>query len=341
MVQTCQGEKLNANHIIIASGSKPGHIPIPGIEHCMNSDDIFSLEELPKSLTVLGGGYIAVEMAQIMQSLGVKTTLVARNKLLTGVDQELIEPLVESMTKYGLDVRRSTPFTSISKQANGLMRVNFKNGEFVESEKVLSALGRPANTESMLLENAGVETNKSGQIIVDDYLNTNVPGIYALGDVAQGCPALTPVAVRSGRILSERLFNNKPHLKPNYNNIATVIFSHPPIGSVGLTEEGATAIHGAENIKVYRSKFINMFYSPAASDSKKHHSLFKLICLKQSNGDEKVIGCHIIGRNADEMMQGVSVAMTMGATKQDFDNSVAIHPTGSEELVLMDANFIS
>lgn len=165
-------------------------------------------------------------------------------------------------------------------------------------------------------------------------------GVYAIGDVTAGAPQLTPVAIRAGRILAERLFNNKPALKMCYDKIATVIFSHPTIGTVGLSEEAAIAKHGADKVKVYRSKFTNMFFSPALTDEKKHRSLFKVICALEADGIERVVGCHCIGRNVDEMMQGISIAITMGATKQDFDNSVAIHPTASEEFVLMDANFI-
>jgi len=165
-----------------------------------------------------------------------------------------------------------------------------------------------------------------------------VPGIYAIGDVTNQV-TLTPVAIRQGRIVAERIFNNKPHLKMCYDNIATVIFSHPTIGCVGLTEEQARAKWG-DSVKIYRSEFINMFYSPGQSDDVKLKSMFKLICHIEADGTERVVGCYCIGKSVDEMMQGISIAITMGATKQDFDNSVAIHPTASEEFVLMDAKFI-
>lgn len=148
------------------------------------------------------------------------------------------------------------------------------------------------------------------------------------------------MAIRAGRILAERLFNSKPNLKMNYNNICTVVFSHPPIGVIGYTEQEAKEKFGEDKVTTHKSKFINMFYSPALTQEKKHHSLIKVICHKETDDIERVVGCHCIGRNVDEMMQGVSIAITMGATKQDFDNSVAIHPTGSEEFVLMDANLI-
>ena len=175
--------------------------------------------------------------------------------------------------------------------------------------------------------------------MVDEFQNTNVPGIYAIGDVTNQVN-LTPVAIRQGRIVSERVFNGQKDLKMCYDNIATVIFSHPPIGSVGLKEEEAVKKWGEDKVKCYRSKFINMFYSPAMTQEKKQSSLFKVICHVEDSGVERVVGCFAIGKGVDEMMQAISIAVTMGATKQDFDNSVAIHPTASEEWVLMDAKIV-
>ena len=199
-------------------------------------------------------------------------------------------------------------------------------------------MGRPPLFEPLKLENAGIVVEKNA-IKVDEYQNTNVPGIYAIGDVTNQM-GLTPVAIRQGRLVSERIFNNQPNLKMCYDNIATVIFSHPPIGCVGLTEEQARSKFGQDSVKCYKSEFINMFYSPGQSDDVKLKSLFKVICHTEADGTERVVGCHCIGKGVDEMMQGISIAITMGATKQDFDNSVAIHPTASEEFVLMDAKFI-
>jgi glutathione reductase (NADPH) len=201
----------------------------------MNSDDVFAMEKLPESIIVLGGGYIAVEMAQIMAAFGVKTTLLARNKMLTLVDQELIPILQNCMKKLNLDARLATPWNSVEKLPDGLYRVNLADGTHIDAHAVLSALGRPPNFAPLKLENAGVVIEKNA-IKVDEYQNTNVDGIYAIGDVTNQV-TLTPVAIRQGRIVAERIFNNKPSLKMNYENIATVIFSHPPIGCVGLTEE--------------------------------------------------------------------------------------------------------
>lgn len=297
------------------------------------------MEELPKSMIVLGGGYIAVEIAQVMQAFGVKTTMLVRDIPLRHVDKEVVDLLVENMKKLDLDVKLKTPFTKVTRDADsGLLTVHTeKEDEVFQAESVLFALGRPPKVKNLGLEEIGVEVVK-GAIKVDDHHNTTVPGIYAIGDVISR-PQLTPVAIRAGRILSERLFNNRTDLKMNYENIATAIFSHPPIGLVGLTESQAVERYGTEKVKVYRSKFTNMFYSLAKEDKKKLSTLFKLICLIREDGQEQIVGCHCIGRGADEMLQLVSVALNMGATKRDFDNTVAIHPTASEEFVLMDPKF--
>ena len=274
-----------------------------------------------------------------MQAFGVKTTILIRDIPLRHVDKEVVDLLVENMKKLDLDVRLKTPFTKVTRDADsGLLTVHTeKEDEIFQAEKVLFALGRPPKVKNLGLEEIGVELEK-GAIKVDEHHNTTVPGIYAIGDVINQ-PQLTPVAIRAGRILSERLFNNRTDLKMNYENIATVIFSHPPIGLVGLTEAQAVERYGTERVKVYRSKFTNMFYSLAKEDKKKLSTLFKLICLIREDGQELIVGCHCIGRGADEMLQLVSVALNMGATKRDFDNTVAIHPTASEEFVLMDPKF--
>jgi glutathione reductase (NADPH) len=203
---------------------------------------------------------------------------------------------------------------------------------------VLLAIGRPPNTELLGLENTSVKLDSKGFIQVDEFSNTTQPGVYAVGDVTDA-PALTPVAIRAGRILSERLFNQREGLKMNFANVPSVIFSHPPIGTIGLNESEAALKFGKENVTTHKSGFGNMFYS-LKPEGHKPQSLFKLICHRESSGAERVVGVHAIGRGVDEMMQGLSIAMNMGATKQDFDNSVAIHPTASEEFVLMDAKFV-
>jgi glutathione reductase (NADPH) len=337
-VSTSEGRLLEADHIMIASGSYPQTPQFPGAEHCWSSDDIFSMDDIPASMVVIGGGYIGIEMAQILQALGCKVTLVVRSQMLRGhVDQEIIPTLQENMTKLGLEYRVNCAHTSVEKINNCSYKVNLKDGTSIEAERVLCAIGRPPNTEALKLENAGVKLDNKGAIQVDDYQNTNVEGIYAIGDVTNQV-SLTPVAIRQGRLVSQRIFNGE-NVKMNYDNIATVIFSHPPIGSVGLTEELAKAKWGEEAVLCYRSKFVNMYYSPADTQEKKQSSFFKTITHIEEDKTERVVGVFAIGKGVDEMMQGISIAVTMGATKQDFDNSVAIHPTASEEWVLMDANF--
>ena len=218
-----------------------------------------------------------------------------------------------------------------------MFRVKFPDGTHVDAERVLSAVGRKPNLEPMKLDKAGVKIER-GAVAVDEYQNTNVPGIYAIGD-ATNQVNLTPVAIRQGRLVSERIFNNQPHLKMKYEGIPSVIFSHPPTGMIGITEEQARKKYGSEKVKVYKSRFVNMFYSPA-QDDKKLKSIFKLVCHVEADGTERVVGVFAHGKGVDEMIQGISIAFNMGATKQDFDNSVAIHPTASEEFVLMDAKFL-
>lgn len=237
-----------------------------------------------------------------------------------------------------MKVLLNSPHDKVVKNEDGSLSVVLKSGDKIDCDKCLIATGRPPNVEPLKLNIPGVETNK-GAIKVDEFQNTNVKGVYALGDVTNQVN-LTPVAVRCGRMLSERLFNGRTDLKMNYDNVATIVFSHPPIGAVGINQAQAEEKFGAENVTTYKSSFINMFYSSSFEPEKRQDSLFKLICHKQENGTEKVVGVFGCGKGIDEMMQGVSVAINMGATKQDFDNSVAIHPTASEELVLMNTHYV-
>jgi len=254
----------------------------------------------------------------------------------------VVDVLVHSMKQSGMDVRLESPHESVVQEADGSYTVNLQSGQKINSEKVLLAMGRPPSTKGLGLETTGVEIAKSGHVVVDEFQNTNQQGVYAVGDVTV-CPALTPVAVRAGRILSERLFNNRTDLKMDYDLVPTTIFSHPPIGTVGLSEENAVKAFGKENVSAYKSSFVNMFYGLMPPDSKspeRPKSMFKLITHHEPEGVERVVGVHGIGRGIDEMMQTTAVAMKMGASKQDFDNTVAIHPTASEELVLMDTKYV-
>ena len=248
------------------------------------------------------------------------------------------------MKKLGVEVKLDSPHESVTKEADGSLSVKLKSGEIIPCDKCLVALGRPPNVEPLALQNTGVEIVK-GAIKVDELQNTTVPGVYAIGDVTDQV-TLTPVAIRAGRVLVERIFNNRPDLKVNYNDIATIIFSHPPIGTVGLSAEQAVKNFGEDQVKVFTSGFTNMFYSPA-EEQHKQKSMFKVVTqvTGEDNGHDykhlKVVGVHGIGRGIDEMMQGISIAITMGANKQDFDNSLAIHPTASEEFVLFEPRFVN
>ncbi|MDU2963476.1 MAG: FAD-dependent oxidoreductase, partial [Streptococcus salivarius] len=230
--------------------------------------------------------------------------------------------------KSGPTLHTHANATEVVKNADDSLTISFDNGETITVDCLIWAIGRAANTSGFGLEKTGVKLTEKGTIYSDEFENTSVPGIYALGDVT-GKLDLTPVAVKAGRQLSERLFNNKADAKLDYTDVATVVFSHPVIGSVGLTEEKAIAKYAAENIKVYKSSFTPMY---TALGDNRQPSTMKLVTL---GDDEKIIGLHGIGYGVDEMIQGFSVAIKMGATKADFDNTVAIHPTGSEEFVTM------
>lgn len=314
-----EGVKYTAEHIMIASGSLPlVDTSYPGAELCGNSDDFFLWEELPKTAVVIGGGYIGIELAQILHALGVKVTLIVRSRMLRFLDQDLHDVLVENMVKMGLDLRLETSQTSVAKNDDGTFTVALNKGDPLVVDKVLGCVGRPPNVEPLCLQNTGIQVAK-GAVVVDEFQNTTVPGVYAIGDVTNQI-TLTPVAIRAGRIVSERIFNGREGLKMDYNNVATVVFSHPVIGTVGLSETDAKAKFGEENVQVFNSSFTNMFYSPALE----HHKLsskFKVVCQKTGpdNGKDnrhlKVVGVHGIGKGIDEMMQGISIAVSMGATK--------------------------
>ena len=323
------GERYTAPHILIATGGHALYPNIPGSEYGITSDGFFELDEVPKRTAVIGGGYIAVEVAGVLNALGSDTHLfVRKDRPLRTFDKDIINVLVDEMAKSGPTLHTHANATEVVKNADDSLTISFDNGETVTVDCLIWAIGRAANTSGFGLEKTGVELTERGNIYSDAFENTSVPGIYALGDVT-GKLDLTPVAVKAGRQLSERLFNNKADAKLDYTDVATVVFSHPVIGSVGLTEEKAIAKYGAENIKVYKSSFTPMY---TALGDNRQPSTMKLVTLGE---DEKIIGLHGIGYGVDEMIQGFSVAIKMGATKADFDNTVAIHPTGSEEFVTM------
>ena len=322
------GELIRAKHIVIATGAHPSIPNIPGAELGGSSDDVFAWEELPESVAILGAGYIAVELAGVLHTFGVKTDLfVRRDRPLRSFDSYIVEGLVNEMERTNLPLHTHKVPVKLEKTAEGIT-IHFEDGTSHTASQVIWATGRRPNVKGLKLEKAGVTLNERGFIQVDEYQNTVVEGIYALGDVT-GEKELTPVAIKAGRTLSERLFNGKTTAKMDYSTIPTVVFSHPAIGTVGLTEEQAIKEYGQDQIKVYKSSFASMY---SAVTSNRQESRFKLIT---AGSEEKVVGLHGIGYGVDEMIQGFAVAIKMGATKADFDATVAIHPTASEEFVTM------
>ncbi|HHF2370638.1 TPA: glutathione-disulfide reductase, partial [Haemophilus influenzae] len=323
-------EQVTADHILIATGGRPYRPNIKGQEYGIDSDGFFALTELPKRAAVIGAGYIAVELSGVLNSLGVEThLLVRRHAPMRNQDPLIVETLVEMLEQDGIQLHTNSTPSEIVKNADGSLTVKCDGQSDVTVDCVIWAAGRVPATDKIGLENAGVETNERGYVKVDKYQNTNVKGIYAVGDIIENGIELTPVAVAAGRRLSERLFNNKPSEYLDYSLVPTVVFSHPPIGTVGLTEPQAIEQYGAENVKIYKSSFTAMY---TAVTQHRQPCKMKLVCVGK---DEKVVGLHGIGFGVDEMIQGFAVAIKMGATKADFDNTVAIHPTGSEEFVTM------
>ncbi len=323
------GERFSADHILIATGTKPSWPHIPGAELGIDSDGFFALPGLPARTAVVGAGYIAVELAGVLHALGSKTHLFVRqDSALRNFDPMLRDTLMEVMDAEGPKVHRQSVPKAIVKNADGSLTLQLNNGEMCVVDCVVWAIGRVPDTSGLNLEAAGVRVDARGYIESDKYERTNVPNVYAVGDVT-GKIELTPVAVAAGRRLSERLFNNKPDEHLNYENVPTVVFSHPPIGTVGLTEPQARARYGDDQVKVYQSGFTAMY---TAVTRHRQPARMKLVCV---GPEERIVGIHGIGYGMDEMLQGFAVALKMGATKKDFDDTVAIHPTASEEFVTM------
>ena len=323
------GEILTANHILIATGTKAYRPDIEGAEFGIDSNGFFDLKQLPKRTAIVGSGYIAVELAGVLNSLGSNVSLFIRSQQpLRKLDQFLGEALLENMQHEHIEVQTQAQLDKITKLADGSLMLYLKSGIQHHVDCLIWAIGRIPNTASLLHKHTNIQLDEEGFIQVDKFQNTTQPGIYAVGDVI-GKIELTPVAVAAGRKLAERLFNNKPDEYFDYDNIATVVFSHPPIGTVGLTEKEAIDKFGQENIKIYHSSFTSMY---TAVTKHRQATKMKLIC---SGIDEKIVGIHGIGYGMDEILQGFAVALKMGATKKDFDNTVAIHPTSAEEFVTM------
>ncbi len=322
-------ETFTAEHIVIAVGGRPMVPDLPGATLGITSDGFFELDNQPRKVAVIGAGYTSVEIAGLLRALGSEVTMLLRRAhFLNDFDSMLREELMVQMRADGVRIITDTKIASVEKSAGGLC-ITQQNGEVVEDlDTLLWAIGRQPNTDRLDLRATGVVVDGSGAIPTDAYQATNVAGIYAIGDVI-GKIDLTPVAIAAGRRLADRVFGGMKERKLDYENIATVLFTHPPIGSVGLTEQQAVKAHGAANVKVYESRFTPMYY---AFTRRKVKCTMKLVAAGET---EKIVGCHVIGQGADELMQGFAVAVRMGATKRDFDDTVAIHPTIAEELVTM------
>ncbi|MBX2839929.1 MAG: glutathione-disulfide reductase [Gammaproteobacteria bacterium] len=322
------GDTVTAERIILAPGGVPRMPEIPGNEHAITSDGFFELQQQPKKALVIGAGYIAVELAGLLQALGTDTTLAIRHEhFLRGFDDMLSSELMTAMEASGVTVQKTFQTARLEKEG-ALVSAVGENGDILAGfDTIIMAIGRIPNTQGLGLETAGVELDERGYIPVDTYQETNVPGVFALGDVT-GQAELTPVAIAAGRRLADRIYNHQTDRHLSYENIATVVFSHPPIGTVGLSEQSAREQWG-DDVAVFTTRFTPMY---AAFTEHRTPTSMKLVVVGE---EQKVVGCHIIGLGADEMLQGFAVAIRMGATKRDFDDTVAIHPTSSEELVTM------
>jgi glutathione reductase (NADPH) len=322
------GRRVQGGRIVIATGGRPTVPDIPGAELGITSDGFFELESRPQRVLIAGSGYIAVELAGVFRAMGSDVQLVVRKDgVLRDFDAMLGAELMEAMARDGIDLVRRVVPKSVEQTDDGLVLQAADGRHFGPVDSLVWAIGRSPNTESLDAEKAGVERDPWGFVPTDKFQQTNVDHIFALGDVT-GRAQLTPVAIAAGRRLADRLYGGMEGRHLEYELIPTVIFSHPPIGTVGLSEEMARQLYG-DDVKVYQSGFTGMYY---ALGTDKRRSVMKLVT---AGDDEKVVGCHVIGEGADEMMQGFAVAIRMGATKKDFDDTVAIHPTSAEELVTM------
>ena len=349
-VATQGGENIlySAPHILIATGGYPT-IPqgISGSDLGITSDGFFDIEDLPKKMAFVGAGYIAVELAGVMNAIGVETHMYIRgNTFLRNFDPMVQDTLTQRYIDAGVIIHKNHKgFKEVVRLREGkgedkLLKLIGNDGEESEVNELLWAIGRAPEIKKLDPAKIGVKQGPKGHIVVDEYQNTNIDGVYALGDVT-GQAELTPVAIAAGRALSNRLFGTHhpsggPHLstaKLDYSNIPTVVFAHPEVGTIGMTEPAAVSKFGKENIKIYHTKFTPMFYNFHPAEEKKlQPTEYKLIC---EGKEEKIVGMHILGAGSSEMMQGFGVAVKMGARKRDFDACVAIHPTSAEELVTM------
>ncbi len=327
-IELTDGGQLRAARVVIATGGRPRRLPLPGFRLGMVSDDVFALRVLPRRMAIVGGGYVAVEFAGLLQALGSEVEVLAHDRLLESFDPEMVGALQELMEAQGIRIDMQSAVQTVHRGDGGILIDDAVAGSRGPYDALLWAVGRVPNTEALGLGSIGVETDERGHVLTDAQQDTNVEGVHAVGDVTAR-KALTPVAVAAGRRLSDRLFGGQPDARLDYANIPSVVFSTPPLGMVGLTEEAARALHG-DAVTVHRSRFTPMQW--ALAGGQQGQSRMKLVCV---GSDERVVGIHALGPGADEMLQGFAVALKLGLRKRDMDATVAIHPTSAEELVLM------
>nr|WP_314446440.1 glutathione-disulfide reductase [uncultured Sphingomonas sp.] len=320
------GRTVTAGKILLAPGARPALPDIPGVEHAITSNDVFHLEVMPKRVVIAGGGYIANEFAGVFHQLGAHVTIVNRSDtILRGYDEQIVDRLVKTSLAKGIDFRFNAGFDSLERQDDGTILCRMKGCDDIVADQVLFAIGRTPNTEGLGLEEVGVTLTERGAVVVDEEYRSSVPSIFAVGDVTDRIQ-LTPVAIREGHAFADTQFGDKP-CTVDYQCIPSAVFSHPPIGSVGLTEGQARNKLGI--IRTYTSDFRPMKYVLAGRNER---ALYKIVV---DEGSDKVVGVHMIGPDAPEVLQAAAIAVKAGLTKADFDATVALHPTMAEELVLM------
>ncbi len=327
-VHTADGEqRFTARHVLLASGGKPRRAPVPGHEWALTSDDMFDLDPFPKRLVVLGGGYIACEFASIFQGLGSQVTLVHRRAgVLAGFDDEIAAFATAEMAKKGVTFRCGVTVTDAQRDADGTQRLTLSNGVVVEADAVLHATGRVATSDGLGLVDAGITVNADGTVPVDAHFQTNLPSVYAIGDLV-GRKALTPVALAEAMVLVDQLFGTTRRPALDYDLVPTAVFTHPNISTVGLSESDARERHG--DVRIYRSEFKPLLHTLSGSSER---VLMKIVV---DGGSDRVLGMHMVGYDAGEVVQGFAVAVQCGITKAQLDRTIGIHPTAAEEFVTM------
>lgn len=326
-VEDGSGARWSAPHVVIATGARPRRLELPGFDLGLVSDDMFTLRGLPGRIAIVGGGYVGVEFAGMLRALGSQVSVFARACPLTAFDGELVDALLARMRHDGIRFDMPVDICGARRNGEGVVLDTAAGTSLGPYDAVLWAVGRVPNSDALGLDKLGVACDEAGHVQVDDFQNTSVPGIYAVGDVT-GRRALTPVAVAAGRHLADRLFGEHPEARLDYSNIPSVVFADPPLASVGLGEKAARVRYGGD-VRIHRSRFTPLAFSVIGREVP---SLMKLVCV---GDDERVVGIHAMGAGVDEMLQGFAVALKLGLRKRDLDATVAIHPTSSEELVLM------